>query len=1418
MYFSGEIAISSFFEALFANLTSPDTLHFATEKEVQKELNKLETVLRTVHAVLADAEEKQLKDQHVKMWLSKLRDLAFDVDDILDEFATEALRNKLTKDQQAHRSKVRKIIHSFTASFGPNAFLFRYKMMNKIKAISSRLDDLVTWKNELQLREFDVGRPKRVERPPTSSLVNEALVYGREYDKNVVIDLLLMDGDTDVQVSVVPIVGIGGIGKTTLAQLVYNDNRVQDLFDVKAWVCVSEDFNIVRITKSILQSVTCDASCNDVNNLNLLQVKLKEKLSKKKFLLVLDDIWNMSYNDWTILRSPFEVGDSRSKILVTMRNQNISSVMKTVPDYSLKELSNDDCLFILAQHSIGAKDFSGHLDLKELGDQIVKKCKGLPLAAKTIGGLLRTRVDPDAWKDVLENEIWNSSEEQSGIIPALRLSYYHLPQHLKQCFSYCSIIPKDYEFGEEEVVLLWMAEGMLQQVNTKRLQIEKLGSMYFQDLVSRSFFQRSSRNKSQFMMHDLINDLARSVAGDICFRLEGDEKILSCAQYSSFVGSRYNGFKRFHTFGDAEHLRTFMSFMFPNDGDCYLSNSVLIDLLPRLRRLRVLSLEGYYLTKLPDSIGDLTHIRYLNFSYTKIKSLPESICTLFNLQTLLLRGCDRLKHLPSDLRLLANLQHLDITDANSIERMPFGIGELIGLQSLSNFVIGQGVGYQIRELKNLSYLKGQLSISGLEHLVNAQDATEAMLFSKFSLDDLELKWSADVKGDLQNAGVEKEVLSLLQPHKKLKKLSIKCYGGQTFPTWVGDCSLKNLMFLEFEHCHKCTSLPALGQLPFLKALYVKGMDYVNKIGVEFYGENCSNAFPALEILRFEEMPELKEWNTYQADDKTGNFNCLRDLSVKKCPKLLGSLPNYLPCLEKLVIHDCQLLEVSVPKHSRLYEIEIVGCKRVRHDGSLDLCSIKKATLSNITWFSCLKGLMLGLSQTEFLRVGGCRELPSLCHNGAGWLAQSSFLRNLEILNCSQLVSMGISIGKQKEEVQQMETLCSLEHLRIKHCEKLEKLSATMYNLTSLRELEIVKCPKLLSFSHDNLPLTLKGLVVKNCDNLKCLLDEDGMNISRRSLLSHLIIERCHSLASLSSTGDLPVKLQHLKIWSCPKLAYLSSSGYLPVGLKHLRIDTCQMLESIADSVHNNTCLESIFIARCEKIQYLPDGLDKLSHLQQLHIECFRNLVSVSRLPSTGLRVLHLSWCRILQALPNGLHCLTYLQELEISNCPCLLTFPEEGFPTNLTSLTISKPEILEGLIHWGFHKLTSLKRLAIYGGYSDGVMFPHEGKGMMLPCSLSKLAISDFPNVETLSSKGFQNLPFLECLSIVKLPKLKCLPGRDMLMSLLELYIHDCPLLKESCRRDEGKDWSNIARIPFVQIDNRFIYDTEEEEESDSEE
>ncbi|KAB1202514.1 putative disease resistance RPP13-like protein 1 [Morella rubra] len=219
---------------------------------------------------------------------------------------------------------------------------------------------------------------------------------------------------------------MGGVGKTSLAQLVYNDKKVEDIFDVKAWVCVSEDFDVVRVTKAVLESVGTSENC-DGKDLNWLQVKLKEKVQGKKFLVIMDDVWNENYEGWTKLRAPFEAGAPGSRILVTTRNHGVSSMMGTL-------------------NALDARDFSAFPDLKDIGEDIVKKCKGLPLAATTIGGLLRTRRGPDEWKEVLHSRIWGTTEEGSGIIPALMLSYHHLPSHLKRCFAYCSIFPKGYEF------------------------------------------------------------------------------------------------------------------------------------------------------------------------------------------------------------------------------------------------------------------------------------------------------------------------------------------------------------------------------------------------------------------------------------------------------------------------------------------------------------------------------------------------------------------------------------------------------------------------------------------------------------------------------------------------------------------------------------------------------------------------------------------------------------------------------------------------------------------------------------------------------------------------------------------------------------------------------------------------------------
>jgi hypothetical protein len=936
----GEVALSAFFEVLFDKLTSPDLLKIFKQEQVDADLKKWKTTLPTIRAVLDDAEEKQVKNSLVKIWLDELEDLAYDADDILDEFATEALRRKLANAEPS-TSKVRKFIPTCCAGLTPKSIMFDANMRSKIKGINTRLQEIVTQKNNLQLRDCVKGRTKTTRsRLPETYLMKEGNFYGRDEDKKAIVKLLLSSESSDAEFPpVIPILVMGGLGKTTLVQLVYNDEDVSHCFDLKGWVCVSDDFDVVKVTKEILQDVT-KVTYND-NDLNLLQHKLKEQLSDKKFLLILDDVWNENYVDWTTLRKPFEFGALGSKIVITTRSDHVSSTVSSSKPYELKELSNDACLRVF-QHALGATDFIAH---PELNQKILKRCKGLPLAAKALGGLLRTIHDRNEWDYVLNSKIWDMAEKNSDVLPTLRLSYLYLPSHLKRCFAYCSLFPKDYEFEEKELVLLWMAEGLVQETEGNK-STEKLGSEYFGDLHRRSFFQQSSNNESLFVMHDLINDLAEWAAGDLCYRLEDklgcikQFEISTKVRHFSYIRYWLDGIKKFEDFPEDLHIRTFLPLPIERNG--HLTNHVPSCLLPKLRYLRVLSLGGYKIAELPDSIGNLKHLRYLNLSHANIRTLPESISSLYNLQTLILKDCSRLKKLPEKIGNLVNLRHLDITNVDLIREMPVGIEELKSLQTLSNFVVGKDTGSKIGDLMNLKFLQGRLCISRLENVLDAEDARRANLNGKKNLDALVMKWeSAD--DDLQDAKVAIDVLDMLCPWTTVKELSIDGYLGEKFPTWLGHTSFSNMVHLRIERCRKCTSLPAIGQLPSLKDLVIIGMAKVQSIGPEFYGESGLKPFQSLKTLCFENMQEWKDW--IPSGVAYEEFPCLRELSIFHCPKLEGKLPHRLPLLEKFCVRKCEELVVSIPSLPMLHELEIVGCKKVVRRNTVELCSLKSIIFS-----------------------------------------------------------------------------------------------------------------------------------------------------------------------------------------------------------------------------------------------------------------------------------------------------------------------------------------------------------------------------------------------------------------------------------------------------------------------------------------
>ncbi|KAK8622458.1 hypothetical protein V6N13_117370 [Hibiscus sabdariffa] len=1196
MAFIGDAALSKLLDLLLGKSIDAALNFVADHKQVYDQLKEWKSVLPDIRAVLNNAEEKQIKDEGVKSWLEDLQDLAYDADDILDEFAYEELRLKLQKTQaQASTSKVRKFLPSCCtgSDFTPSSFLFKNAMIPKMKDITARLNTLATRRSSLglceNLSQAASSERKKPARLQPTSVVDVAVEYvGRDNEKREMLDLLKTNNSDGL--CVLSIVGMGGMGKTTLAQLVYNDASIEESFDHRVWICVSDDFDAVKITKTILQSI--DHSSSDVNDLNLLQVKLKDKLSGKRVLVVLDDLWNESYDDWTILRSPF---GAMTKIIVTTRLQNVSSIVDPMKTFHLNKLSQDDCLPIFTQHALRARNFDGHLQFKQVGENIVRKCNGLPLAAKAIGSFLRT---------------------------------------------------------------------------TKNL-----------------------------------------VAGDICCRLEDKKQHMFShrSRHSSYIISRHDTLKKFEAFDQTNSLRTFL----PLKQDQmwgYLTNVVLVELLPRLGYLRVLSLCGYWITELPEFFENLKHLRYLNLSRTQIKCLPDSLCTIYHLETLLLKQCSKLQELPSKMENLVNLQYLDIRGADSIKRLPLGIGNLTNLKRLSDFVIGEGDGHRIGELKNLSNIRGDFYLSGLDN-VNGQDARDARLNEKSGISKLVLQWSRDFEKPTRKIEVEERVLDSLRPREKLELLFIENFAGAKFSTWIADSSFKNLSSLKLFGCKNCKSLPPIGSLPMLKDLLIGGLDEVHKIGAEFFGENQSIAFASLETLSFHSLPNWQEWDTCEGDEQVSKFPRLRELYISRCPQLLGRLPTRLQSLQRLAIYFCRRLVVLISCFPLLRELSLKGCEELVDESSSspveEVSSLQIVSLSSISKFSIA---------AERIRSR---------------FANSTYF--------------GIDDSNM--------------------------LSKVSHAFASLTRMNLDKCEGLVSFTESNFPTALKELEIGECDKLQYLFDESMS--SKTCLLEHLIIKRCPSLIWLASRGDICNRLQHLKIRNCPKLRSLFLNSKLPAMLKKLDIMVCPVLECIAQDFHGNTDLEVIHVFGAENIKSLPRGLDKLSHLQDIFLQFCSNLVvcfDEIGLATTNLRCFSILDCKNIGALPKCIKNFTSLQELRVSNCCADISFPEDGFPTNLTLLVISgAPKIYNSLVEWGIHRLTSLQYL--YIGCVDVTSFPEERIGMTLPPSLTTISIHSFSNLEFMCSKGFQHLTSLQYLYITDCPKLTSLPEKDTLLSLGHLDI-----------------------------------------------
>ncbi|WMV23268.1 hypothetical protein MTR67_016653 [Solanum verrucosum] len=798
-------------------------------KNLRNEIEWLRNELLFIQSFLKDAELKQCVDHRVQQWVFEINTIANDAVAILETYTFEA-------DKGASCLKACACICRKEKKF--------YNVLEEIQSLKQRILDISRKRETYGITNINSNAGEGPSNQVTTLRRTTSYVDDQDYIfvglQDVVQTLLAQLLKAEPRRTVLSIYGMGGLGKTTLARKLYKNPNIASSFSTRAWICVSQEYNTMDLLKTIIKSIQGRTKGTlgllETMTEGDLEVHLRDLLKERKYLVVVDDVWQREA--WESLKRAFPDSKNGSRVIITTRKEDVAERADNRGFvHKIRFLSQEESWDLFCRKIVDVRAMVPAME--SLAKDMVEKCRGLPLAIVVLSGLLSHRVGMGKWQEV-KDQLWKNIIEDKFIEISciLSLSYNDLSTVLKQCFLYFGIFPEDQVLEAENIIRLWMAEGF---VPNGEERMEDVAEGFLNELIRRSLVQVVDtfwEKVTECRVHDLLRDLAIQKASDTnlfdIYHPRKHSKSSSCIRLAlNGQGERYHSLDLSNL-----KLRSIMFFdpVFPN----------VFQHIDVFQHIYVLYLHIKGGGAIPDAIGSLYHLKLLNLS--GINDLPSSIGNLKNLQTLVVSEGRYFIILPRKTADLINLRHLVARYSKPLVR----ISKLTSLQVL------KGVGCD--QWKDVDPID----------LVNLRELSMFDIINSYSLNNISSLKNLSTLKLICGEGQSFPSLEFVNCCEKLQKLWLEgriVKLPDLFPNSI------TMMVLRFSVLTE-DPMPILGMLPNLRNLYLVAA---------YEGEEimCSdNNFSQLEFLSLYDLENLERWNL-----GTSAMPLIKGLSIHNCPNL-----------------------------------------------------------------------------------------------------------------------------------------------------------------------------------------------------------------------------------------------------------------------------------------------------------------------------------------------------------------------------------------------------------------------------------------------------------------------------------------------------------------------------------------------------